>query len=154
MGLLWRCPCSGPKISNTGSFPCGSIHPGLDWLQWTYFTAALSCYVHGTQPPHGAMMLSPFQDASAWGILNESRVIILATIRNGNPRGWPSGIAVHMLCCGGLGFACSDPGCRPTYHLSSSAVSGVLHIKQSKMGTGVSSGLIFFSKKKRIGGGC
>ena len=35
---------------------------------------------------------------------------------------------LSLLCCfGGSGFAGSDPGCRPTHHLSSHAAAGVPH---------------------------
>ena len=40
------------------------------------------------------------------------------------------------------------------HHLSSHAVAGIPHIKQRKMGMDVSSGPIFRSKKRRIGGRC
>ena len=42
-----------------------------------------------------------------------------------------------------------------TWHrLASHAVVGVPHIKERKMGTDVSSGPVFLSKKRRIGGRC
>ena len=41
---------------------------------------------------------------------------------------------------------------RTWHHLTSHAVGGVPHIKQRKMGTEVSSGPVFLSKKRRIGG--
>ena len=40
------------------------------------------------------------------------------------------------------------------YCLSSRAVAGIPHIKYRKMGTDVSSGPVFLSKKRRIGGRC
>ena len=42
-----------------------------------------------------------------------------------------------------------------TWHrMSSHAVAGVPHVKWRKMGTDVSSGPVFLSKKRRIGSGC
>ena len=42
-----------------------------------------------------------------------------------------------------------------TWHcLESHAVVGIIHIMQRKMGTDVSSGPVFLSKKRRIGGRC
>ena len=54
-------------------------------------------------------------------------------------------LSSHILLRG-LGFARLDPGCGPMYHLSSHAMAGVPHIKKSKMGMDVSSGLIFLKK--------
>ena len=48
---------------------------------------------------------------------------------------------------GGLGFACSDPRHKPTHCLSRHAVAVIPHVKQRKVGTDVSSGLIFPPKK-------
>ena len=42
----------------------------------------------------------------------------------------------------------SNPGHRPTHHSSSHAVAGFPHIKQRKIGTHVSSGLVSLKKKK------
>ena len=39
-------------------------------------------------------------------------------------------------------------------HLAGHVAVGIPRIKQRKMGTGVSSGPVFLSKKKRIGGRC
>ena len=43
---------------------------------------------------------------------------------------------------------------RTWHHLASHAVVGVPHIKWRKMGTDVSSGSVFLSKKRRIGSRC
>ena len=59
---------------------------------------------------------------------------------------------LHNL--GSLGFTGSDPGRGPTHHFASHALAGVPHIKSGKMGTDVGSGLIFLSKKRRIGSRC
>ena len=64
---------------------------------------------------------------------------------------------VHIICFSSLGFAGSDPRCRPMHCLSSHAVAGVPHIKWRKMGQSssakrgglgldVSSGLIILKK--------
>ena len=45
---------------------------------------------------HGAIMFSPFLDASASGMPNVSRVIILATIKTGKPS-YPSGSRIHLF---------------------------------------------------------
>ena len=53
----------------------------------------------------------------------------------------------HILLPG-PGFAGTGPGCGPMYRLSGHAVAGVPHIKWRKMGTDVSSGPVFLSKKE------
>ena len=64
-------------------------------------------------------------------------------------RGWPRGLAVKGACSatGDLG---SDPKRAPTHRLSGHAVVAS-HIKWRKIGTDVSSGPVFLSKKRRIG---
>ena len=58
----------------------------------------------------------------------------------------------HVPLFGGQGFAGSDPRCgHGTAWQKSHAAAGVPHIKQRKMGMGVSSGPGFISKKRRIG---
>ena len=69
------------------------------------------------------------------------------------PAKWCSG-SVHMFCFSSPGFTGSDPGCGHRHDSSSHAVVDVPHIKERKMGTDVSSGLVFLSKKRRIGGRC
>ena len=63
--------------------------------------------------------------------------------------GWPRGIAdkYPRSAAGGPG---SEPGRAPMHHLSSHAVVPS-HIKWRKMGTDVSPGPVFLSKKRRIG---
>ena len=53
-----------------------------------------------------------------------------------------------MFCFGGREFTARDPGRRPTYAISSHAVAGVPHMNPTKMGTDVSSGLVFDTHKK------
>ena len=62
-------------------------------------------------------------------------------------------LSVHVLL---QGFRVSRFGSqvRTQDRSSSHAVAGVPHIKQRKMGMDVSSGPVFLSKKKRIGGRC
>ena len=65
-------------------------------------------------------------------------------------RGWASGVEVKFAHS-----ASQRPGVRQFgSRVRTYAVAGVPHIKQKKMGTDVSSGPIFLSKKRRIGGGC
>ena len=59
--------------------------------------------------------------------------------------GQPNGTLVKFSS---PGFAGSDPRFGPTHSLPSHAVAGVPHIKYRKMGTDVSSGPIFLSKKR------
>ena len=70
--------------------------------------------------------------------------------------GWAGVAAVKVprFCFGSPGFTGSDPRCGPTDDLSSHPVVGVPHIKWRKMGTDVSSGLVFLSKERRIGSRC
>ena len=67
---------------------------------------------------------------------------------------WWRGGYVRVLCLRSLGFAGSDPGHGHAHCLSSHAVAGGPCIKQRKMDTDVSSGPVFLSKKRRIGGRC
>ena len=68
---------------------------------------------------------------------------------------WPDGIRVKFGPSTSVAqFPGSDPGQGHTHLPSSHAVAGVPHIKQRKRGMGVSSGPIFLSKKRGIGGGC
>ena len=71
--------------------------------------------------------------------------------------GRPGGAVIKLssqFSFGSPGFASLVPRCGPVHHLSSHAVVGVPHIKRGKMGTDVSPGPIFLSKKRRIGGRC
>ena len=54
---------------------------------------------------------------------------------------------------GSPGFAGSIPGADMAPLGNSHAVVGFPHIKQKKMGMDVSSGPVFLSKKRKIGGG-
>ena len=62
--------------------------------------------------------------------------------RPGGASGW-----VRALRCGGPGFAGSDPGRALTHCLAGHAVAAS-HIKWRKMGTDVSPGPVFLSKKR------
>ena len=68
----------------------------------------------------------------------------LYSLKKKNPQGRPTGVAVVCtLRFSSQRFIVWDPGCGPTHCLSSHAVAGILHPKYRKMGTAVSSGLIF-----------
>ena len=54
---------------------------------------------------------------------------------------------VHMLRCGGPGFTSWDPGRALAHHLASHAVAAS-HIKWRKMGTDISPGPVFLSRKR------
>ena len=78
------------------------------------------------------------------------------TIQSKKTRCWgqPGGAAVKFArstsaTCGSLvRIPGSDPGCRPTHCSSSHVVAGIPHTKWRKMGTDVSSGPVFLSKKE------
>ena len=67
-------------------------------------------------------------------------------------RGWPGGVAVKFACStlAAKGSQVRIPGA--DLHTAYEAMFP--HIKQRKMGIDLSSGPIFFSKKRRIGGRC
>lgn len=77
-------PFSGPKILNSCNITCGSTQPLL---------SIVTCMVHNL--PHGTMMLSSFEDASALGMPSENTVIFI-TIWNGNLN-YSSGSRIHLL---------------------------------------------------------
>ena len=75
---------------------------------------------------------------------------MLSSIKKQTNRGGPGGVVVRFtaFCFAGSRFASSDAGRGPMHCLSSHAVAGISHTKQRKMGTDVSPGLIFLSKKR------
>ena len=67
-------------------------------------------------------------------------------------RGQPGGTVVKFALSAKFADVCGFGSRVQTWHcLASHAVVGVPHIKQRKMGMDVSSGPVFFSKKRRIG---
>ena len=79
----------------------------------------------------------------------------LKVIKNDILKGTAGGAAVRLpLHFSGPGLASGDLRCGPMHSSSGHAVAGISHIKQRKMGTDVSSGPVFLSKKRRIGGRC
>ena len=104
------------------------------------------------------LIVQPFMHAFFY-VLNKQtikRYYILQTwLKIEDTWGWPSGTVVkfaHSTSAAGVHRFGSRV---QTWHcLSSNAVVGIPHTKQRKMGTDVSSGPIFLSKKRRIGSSC
>ena len=85
---------------------------------------------------------------------NMQYAVMYANIKNLPHMGQPSGKEIKLVYSASVAPGADlDPGYGPMHCLSSHAVAGVSPIKWRKMGTDVSSGPLFLSKR-RIGGRC
>ena len=107
---------------------------GLDLLEWSF------CLLIVTKPQ----------------ALHNLTLILAVLLKYIFSCGQPGGAAVRFAhsALAAWWFTGLDPGWGHKNHLASHAVVGVPPIKWGKMGTDVSSGPDFLSKKRRIGGRC
>ena len=77
------------------------------------------------------------------------RGVLLLTGQKQSSYGPAGGTAVKIALCFSSCGVLAHPWWGPTHRLSSHAVAGVPRVKQRKMGTDVSSGLIFLKKEKK-----
>ena len=77
--------------------------------------------------------------------ISTRRIVTRVSIQK-SPRGTSE---VRKFSSGCPRFTGLDPGCGLIHRLSSHAVAGIPHIKQKKMGTDISSGPVFLSKKRQ-----